>query len=175
MPKLLQISQLGHPVLRKKTVEVNDFSDKQLQALIDDMIATVKEVGGVGIAANQVYESKRVFIIASNPNKRYPKAPKMKPLAMINPKIIERSDKQVKDWEGCLSIPGVRGLVPRYISIKIEYYDRKGKKQTKLLKDFLARIFQHEFDHINGLVYLDRLETNKDIITEKEYYKIIGK
>lgn len=173
MPRLLQISQLGHPILRKKTEAIKSFSNKALQSLIDDMVATVKEVGGVGIAANQVYESKRVFIVASSPNKRYPKAPKMKPLAMINPIIIDRSAKLVKDWEGCLSIPGIRGLVPRHTSIKVEYRDRKGKKQVKVLKNFIARIFQHEFDHINGLVYLDQLETNKDIITENEYYRLL--
>src|SRR5207244_2527984 len=119
----------------------------------------------------QVYESLQLFIIASQPTPRYPNAPSMKPLAMINPKIIEHAETMSKEWEGCLSIPGIRGLVLRYDEITISYTTRTGEKKQKNLKGFLARIFQHEFDHINGLVFLDRLETNKDIISEKEYQK----
>jgi len=173
--KLLQISQLGHPILRKKTTEVaeiTDFSDKELQELIDNMIATVGEVDGVGIAAPQVYESKQVFIMASNPSKRYPNAPKMKPTAILNPKIILRSEETNKDWEGCLSIPGIRSLVSRYTWVKVEYFTRDGKKQTKTFQDFVARIFQHEFDHLDGIVFLDRADS-KEYVTEKEYRRIL--
>ena len=172
--KLLQISQLGHPVLRKKAAEITNFKSKELQELIDDLIATVGDVDGVGIAAPQVYESKRVFIVASYPNARYPNAPKMKPTAMINPIIIKNSEETEKDWEGCLSLPGIRGLVPRYKDIKVEYFTREGKKQTKTFKDFIARIFQHELDHLNGKVFTDRADP-KDLIMEKEFQKIMKK
>ena len=170
--KLLQISQLGNPVLRKKAAEITNFKSKELQELIDDLIATVGDVDGVGIAAPQVYESKRVFIVASYPNPRYPNAPKMKPTAMINPIIIKNSEEVEKDWEGCLSIPGIRALVPRYKTIKVEYFTREGKKQTKIFKDFVARIFQHELDHLNGLVFTDRADS-KDFMMEKEYQKMM--
>lgn len=175
MPTLLQIAQLGQPVLRQKAKPVKNIREKKIQQLIDDLIATVIEVNGVGVAAPQVYRSARVFIVASHPNPRYPNAPEMEPTAMINPKILSHSQEKIKDWEGCLSIPGIRGLVPRYKSIKVEYFDRKGKRLRTQFKDFVARIFQHELDHIDGIVFLDRLESNKDVITDKEYLKLIEK
>lgn len=175
MSKLLQIAYLGHKVLRKKAVPVNNIDNKEIQELIDDLITTVKDVDGVGIAAPQVYQSKRIFIITSNPNPRYPNAPKMKPTAIINPKIISHSTNIVKDWEGCLSIPGIRALVPRYQSMSVEFTNRQGKIQKRQFKDFIARIFQHEHDHLEGIIFLDRLENTKDIVTEKEYQKIVAK
>ncbi|MEP5341777.1 MAG: peptide deformylase [Algibacter sp.] len=174
MNKKLDISYLGHPILRTHCADIIDISNKGFQQLIDDMIHTVKTVNGLGIAAPQVYESKRIFIIASKPSVRYPNAPEMEPIAIINPIILNHSDETVKDWEGCLSIPGIRGLVPRYTSITVEFTDRTGKQITKTFNDFVARIFQHEFDHLNGIVFLDRLDSNKDIITEMEYQKIVS-
>ncbi len=173
MAKLLQITQLGRPILRRKAAAVKNVATKEIQGLIDDLILTVKDVDGVGIAAPQVYESKRIFILASHPNPRYPKAPKMKPTAVINPKIISHSHKQLKDWEGCLSIPGIRALVPRWQTVTVEFTTRQGKVIKRQFKGFVARIFQHEYDHLEGTVFLDRVETTKDIITEKEYQKIV--
>lgn len=170
---LLQIAELGVSLIREKSALVELIKQKEIQNLIDDMIATVKEVNGVGIAAPQVYRSLRIFILASHPNPRYPKAPRMKPQAVINPEIIAKSDEIDKNWEGCLSIPGIRGLIPRYEKIKVKYYTRKGKLIEKELTDFIARIFQHEYDHLEGKVFLDHLESTADIISEKEYQKII--
>ena len=90
-----------------------------------------------------------------------------------NPRIIAHSDEIVKDWEGCLSIPGIRGFVPRYRAIEVEYTSRDDRVERRELTDFVARIFQHEYDHLEGLVFLDRLETTRDIITEQEYQKQI--
>src|SRR3989344_5181177 len=125
---LLQVAQLGHKILRKRAKSVKNIKDPNLQKLIDNLVATVMEVDGVGIAAPQIYKSLRLFIAASHPNPRYPKAPKMKPAAIINPKIISFSKEMKSDWEGCLSIPGIRGLIPRYISIRVTYITREGKK-----------------------------------------------
>jgi|TARA_B100001971_G_C18067916_1_gene471450 peptide deformylase len=172
MPKLLPIAQLGNPILRKQAKIVDDISDRKIQELIDDMIHTTQEANGVGLAAPQVSESLQIFIVASHPNPRYPYAPKMKPTAIINPKIISKSKKIIKDWEGCLSIPGIRGLVPRHESITTEYVTRDGKKEKKEFTDFIARIFQHEYDHLEGIEFLDRLKSTKDIITEQEWQKI---
>ena len=169
--KLLRISRLGNPVLRKKANKITNFKSKELQELIDNMIATM-EGEGVGLAAPQVYESKQVFIVASEPSEKHPNVPKMKPTAMINPRIISCSNDQEKDWEGCLSIPGLMSLVPRYKWIKVEFYTREGKKQTKTFKDFVARIFQHELDHLNGVVYTDRADP-KDLIMETEFEKLM--
>ncbi|MFB2936909.1 peptide deformylase [Aerosakkonemataceae cyanobacterium BLCC-F154] len=173
MSEILQISQLGNPILRQQAQPIHDVQDERIQKLIDDLIATAVAENGVGIAAPQVARSYRLFIVASRPTLRYPNAPSMSHTPMINPRIIGHSTEVVKDWEGCLSVPGIRGLVPRYQTIEVEYTTRDGKLEKQELTDFVARIFQHEYDHLEGMVFLDRLETTKDIITEQEYQKII--
>src|SRR3989344_2383132 len=152
--QLLQVAELGNRALRERAKEVRDINDEKLQKLIDDLIATVNEVDGVGISAPQVYSYVRLFILASHPNPRYPHALKMKPTVVINPKIIELSPVQVKDWEGCLSVPGIRGPVRRPERIKVEYISRTGKKLRKVFTNFIARIFQHEYDHLEGLLFI---------------------
>ncbi|NHC33064.1 peptide deformylase [Scytonema millei] len=170
----MEIIQLGNPILRSKAEFVENIDEPQIQQLIDDLLITVKQTNGVGIAAPQVGVGDRIFIVASRPNPRYPHAPEMEPTPMINPKILARSSESVKGWEGCLSIPGIRGSVPRDRSIEVEYSDRYGKLHKQELTDFVARIFQHELDHLDGIVFLDRLETNYDIITEQEYQKLVS-
>lgn len=173
MSDKLSIIQLGNPILRQKAESVKQVDSDNIQKLIDDLLRTVGDANGVGIAAPQVAMGYRVFIVASRPNLRYPNAPLMEPTAMINPKIITHSDEIVKDWEGCLSIPGIRGLVPRYRQIEIEYTDRNGNLVHQQLTDFVARIFQHEYDHFEGLVFLDRIESTFDIVTEQEYQNLM--
>jgi peptide deformylase len=174
-PKLLKVAELGHEILRAKAkpVDMREITSPDFQDFLDDMMATLKDSSGVGIAAPQVYESKRVMIVHSFPSPRYPTAPEFGPQALINPKMLKKSSKIVKGWEGCLSFPGIRGFVPRFESVEIEYTDREGKKQKKVFKDFIARIFQHEHDHLDGIVFLDRIK-GKDIITEKEFLKLIA-
>lgn len=173
MTEILEIIQLGNPILRSQAQVIDNIQAQNIQNLIDNLIATVGQANGVGIAAPQVAESYRLFIVASRPNLRYPTAPTMEPTAMINPQILAHSSEVVKGWEGCLSIPEIRGYVPRYEAIEIEYTDRNGRLQKQELTDFVARIFQHEYDHLNGIVFLDRLESTQDIITEQEYQKRI--
>ena len=163
MTKLCEIIQLGNPILRCQAQPVKNFTDKKLQLLIDSLIETAASANGVGIAAPQVAQSYRLFIIASRPNPRYPHAPVRKPTAIINPKIIAHSDEMIKDWEGCLSIPQFRGLVPRYKAIEVEYFCPDGQLKLEVMDGFIARIFQHELDHLNGLVFLDRLESEEDL------------
>ena len=175
MNELAPIIQLGNPILRQKAVFVENVQDEKIQNLINELITSVAQANGVGIAAPQIAASYRLFIVASRPNKRYPYAPEMPATAMINPQIIAHSSEMVKGWEGCLSVPGIRGLVPRYQTIEIEYTDRNGNLQKQELTDFVARIFQHEYDHLEGLVFLDRVENNHDLISEEEYQKsVIG-
>ena len=169
MTNLLKVIQLGNPDLRRQARWVEQSQDKRIQHLIDSLIATAEAANGVGIAAPQVAEPDRLFIVASRPNERYPHAPTMEPTAMINPQMLAHSDERVKDWEGCLSIPGIRGLVPRYREIVVEYTDRWGDRKHQRLTDFVARIFQHEYDHLDGLVFLDRVESTQDLMTEQEY------
>ena len=170
--KILEIAELGNPILRVRSSDIKDIHDPEIESFIDDLIATGINANGVGIAAPQVSVPKRIFIISSRPNIRYPNAPEMEPTAVINPEIISYSDETVKDWEGCLSIPGIRGLVPRHRSVYVKYLLRDGTKVEREFSDFIARIFQHEFDHLNGVLFLDRLESNTDIITDREYMKL---
>ena len=172
MSKSLKIAELGSPYIRSVSRPISNIKDKKFQKFIDNLIKTCDVNNGVGIAAPQVAVGKRVFIVWSRPNKRYTKAPEMQPLAVINPKIIFTSSKMKKEWEGCLSIPGIRGNVKRPISIVAEFFTRDGKKITQKFSGFLARIFQHEFDHLNGIVFIDRTDP-KDIVTEKEFKRII--
>ncbi|MDJ0649685.1 MAG: peptide deformylase [Xenococcaceae cyanobacterium MO_188.B19] len=169
----LDIVKLGNPILRTPAQSVSDITDPQISQLIDSLIATAEANNGVGIAAPQVSESFRLFIVASRPSIRYPHAPKMQPTPMINPKIVSYSKETVKDWEGCLSVPGLRGLITRYQAIEVEYCNREGLVERRVLTDFIARIFQHELDHLNGMVFLDRLESQKDLYSEEEYQKLI--
>jgi peptide deformylase len=169
MTKRLTISQLGDPVLRQLAQPIDCVQDAQVQMLITNMMTTLVESNGVGLAAPQVGRSLQLLIVASRPNPRYPHAPEMEPTAMINPRLVAHSGEIACDWEGCLSIPGIRGLVPRYREIEVEYTSQDGTLYQQRLTGFVARIFQHEFDHLNGLVFLDRLESVQDIITDQEY------
>jgi peptide deformylase len=171
MSHLLSIRQLGDPVLRQTAQPVDNIFDPTVQTLIDQLMHLMLDSDGVGIAAPQVAAAYRLLIVASRPNPRYPKAPTMEPTVMINPRLISHSGEVVKDWEGCLSIPGIRGFVPRYRQIEVEYSDRQGNIHQQVLTGFPARIFQHEFDHLSGTVFLDRLDSVQDIITDQEYQK----
>jgi len=137
------------------------------------MLATLREADGVGIAAPQVYEPAALFIVASRPKPRYPEAPTMEPEVVVNPEILERSEDMIKGWEGCLSIPGIRGEVPRHRRIRARYQTAAGQQIEREFTGFVARIFQHEDDHLRGIVFLDRLESTRDIVTDREYQKLL--
>ena len=174
MAHTLEIAQLGASVIRERAAEVTDIYDPQLQGFIDDLFATVADANGMGIAAPQVSESKRIIILSPRPNARYPYAPTMEPTAMINPEMVWPSSEMEKDWEGCLTVPGIRGLVPRHQTIRVRYRARDGVLIETEYEGFLARVFQHEVDHLDGLVFLDRVESTKDLVTENEWQKIIA-
>jgi len=167
----IKVIQLGHPTLRKIAEPVSQITSAETQQLISNMLNAVNTAGGVGIAAPQINISQRIFIMCSKPNTRYPDAPLMTPTAIINPEIISKSEQTEKDWEGCLSVPAIRGLVPRYKSITVKYFDDKGIQHTTTYHDFVARIFQHELDHLDGLTFVDRVESTRDLFSEEEWRK----
>ena len=171
-PKIRPIVQLGNPILRQQAQPISDITSNAIQQLVMDLIATAKDAGGVGIAAPQIGESLQLFIMASSPNERYPNAPEMEPTAIFNPKIIETDDEISKDWEGCLSVPSVRGLVPRPSRIIATFETIDGQKHRKQYDGFLARVFQHEYDHLIGLTFLDQVTDNKDLFSEHEFYQL---
>lgn len=169
-----EIVQLGNPVLRRQAQSVTDFNSPDITEIIEQMLEILANSKGVGLAAPQIGYSVCVIVMASKPTSRYPNAPLMEPVVMINPAFQCLSESQEKDWEGCLSIPGIRALVPRYTKIKVNFTDANAEQKNLELNGFVARIFQHEYDHLQGLVYLDRVENNRDIISETEFFKLIA-
>lgn len=160
--------------MRRQAQPVDDFACLEFHKLIETMHETMLESNGVGIAAPQLGVSRQILIIASRPTTRYPHAPDMQPILMVNPSFEIVDGTLYKDWEGCLSVPGIRALVPRYQAIDVQYQNQQGEFCRLALQDFPARVFQHEFDHLLGLVYLDRVENNQDIIAETEFFKRIA-
>ena len=172
MSQPCEIAQLGNDVLRQTAERVLQVDSPETRQVISAMACTLANTQGVGLATPQIGHLKRIIIVASRPTLRYPNAPLMLPTVMINPDFEAISDEKAKDWEGCLSIPGIRALVPRYKTIKVQYIDESGNPVVQILEDFLARVFQHEADHLEGKVYLDRVESPLDIISETEYFKL---
>jgi peptide deformylase len=167
----LPISQIGASVLRQTAQDVDFPLSPAIHQLIIDLMHTAELANGVGIAAPQVAASLNLFILASRPSPRYPHAPTMEPTAIINPKIIDRSSENIGGWEGCLSVPDRRAVVYRAQWVDVEYLNRQGELQHKRFSDFVARIFQHEYDHLHGVLFVDHIRP-KDLISEEEYQKI---
>ncbi len=156
---ILKVARLGHPVLRQQAERVlpADIESAQVQRLIDDMIETMHEYDGAGLAANQVHVPRQIAVIEDAKNPRYPAAPEIALTVLINPVVTPTSEEIEEGWEGCLSVPDMRGVVPRYTAVRLECLDRQGKPVDLVAKDFFARVIQHETDHLNGIVYVDRI------------------
>lgn len=160
--------------LTERSRFVPPFADPEFQAFLDNLIKCGEDNMGVGIAAPQVGKSWRVFIMSPKASLRYPNSPTLDPFPVIDPKIARLRGEVVKDWEGCLSVPGYRGLVPRYTEVEVEYFDRLGNMRHTAFSGFLARIFQHEFDHLEGILYTSRMEKGDALLTMEEYAALTG-
>ena len=166
---ILKVARMGHPVLRAKTRTSDKLELKQqtMQDFIDSMVDTMFEYAGVGLAAPQVHESLRVFVAmldADGDGDGDGDA-----VVFVNPEITVIGDQTVEGWEGCLSIPDIRGRVPRAQHIKVTALDRNGKRFELDLKDFPARVVQHETDHLDGVLFFDRMK-GLDSLTYLEEY-----
>ena len=156
---------MGHPVLRAraKPVDPADIKSAPVQQLIDDMLETMREYQGVGLAAPQVHESLRLFVAGFAPgagdDEDGDEDEDVPLMAIINPEITPIGDEMIEDWEGCLSIPDVRGRVPRAREIEVKAYDRKGRKLSMRARGFTARVIQHETDHLDGVLFFDRMKS----------------
>ncbi|MCW8929921.1 MAG: peptide deformylase [Gammaproteobacteria bacterium] len=158
---VLEIIKMGDPKLGLKSTPVTDFKSEELQILIVNMIETMRIYQGVGLAAPQIGVSKQIVILEVAQNARYPHADNIELDVLINPKIIDYSVQNEFDWEGCLSLPGLRGQVQRSKRISYEAYDREGRRVNKTVHGFHARIIQHEVDHLNGILYPQKLSDFK--------------
>jgi peptide deformylase len=156
---ILKVARMGHPVLRQRAREVEKAELRQpsIQKFIDDLIDTMHEYHGVGLAAPQVHEGLRIFVAAIDPADEEPLPPESDPLVFVNPVITPVGQDVVEDWEGCLSIPDLRGRVPRVREIAVTALDRNGGALEIVSRDFPARVIQHETDHLNGVLFLDRM------------------
>lgn len=156
---ILNIAQRGEAILTLVAAPVveAEFSSPWLMNLTDALQDTMLAFNGVGIAAPQCYVSKRVIIVASRPNVRYPDAPEMQPIVMINPEIVASSEQMLCGEEGCLSVENERGQVARAETVTLRFYSIDGQQTELTLSGFPARIVQHEIDHLNGILFVDRL------------------
>jgi peptide deformylase len=173
---ILKIARMGHPVLRVKAraIERADFHGAALQELIDDMIETMIEYRGVGLAAPQVHEGIRLFVATLDANDDRDEeddrgdAPG-EPVVIINPELVPVRSDVVEDWEGCLSIPDIRGQVPRAREVVLRAFDRHGDRIELRAHDYPARVIQHETDHLDGILFFDRMRSFESLAFLEEY------
>ncbi len=168
---ILKTAKLGNPVLRSEAKEVSpgEIKSPAIQGLIDDMIETMHEYDGIGLAAPQVHVSKQIAVLEVDHNPRYPESGDFPLLTLINPKILKKSEETIEGWEGCLSIEGLRGKVPRSQKISIRFFDRRGVEQKLDLEDFPAVVVQHELDHLEGKMFIDRMRDLSTLTYLKEF------
>jgi len=170
---LLKVARMGHPVLRKtaRAVDPSELRSAAVQQLIDDMVETMHESRGIGLAAPQVHADLRLFVAAllgeSDGDEDDPRD--IKVVAFVNPEIRAVGSEIVEDWEGCLSIPDVRALVPRPRRIRIQGLDREGRRMEFALQDYAGRVMQHEYDHLDGVLFLDRVKRLESMTFTEEF------
>jgi peptide deformylase len=161
---LRKIARLGHPVLLARASPVEDPRQAEIRRLIDDMVETMQDAPGVGLAAPQVHESLRIIIAleAAGPDR-------LPPLVLVNPELMPMDEEQEEGFEGCLSIPGLRGLVPRWRRVAWRAMDRNGEPIEGIAEGFFARVLQHEVDHLDGLLYPMRMTDMRQLAFESEF------
>lgn len=157
---ILEIAKLGNPILRQmaRPVTPEECQDPAFQNFLEDMTETMRKRDGVGLAAPQVHLSKQIIVIEANANPRYPDAPDLDLLIMLNPTVTFMSDEKIEGWEGCLSVDNLRGKVVRSTRVTVAGFNRHMAPMEVEAQGFLAVVFQHEIDHLHGKVYLDRMK-----------------
>jgi peptide deformylase len=170
---ILKVARMGHPVLRElaRPLDKSDIKSAVVQKLIDDMIDTMHEYKGVGLAAPQVHEDLRLFValLDEDPDS------KSEASVIINPEIVPNAPATEEGWEGCLSIPDIRGMVPRYTDITVKALGRDGRPVELTLKNFAARVAQHETDHLDGVLFFDRMKSMQSLTFLDEYARFWAK
>tara|TARA_Y100000022_G_scaffold160496_1_gene143395 strand:+ start:197 stop:712 length:516 start_codon:yes stop_codon:yes gene_type:complete len=156
-----EILRMGNPVLLKEAGKVKEFDTPEIHQLIGDMIETMKDAQGAGLAAPQIGESIQLVIFGVEKNERYPEAEEVPFTVLINPVISPLSKDKENDWEGCLSVPGMRGVVPRYKKINYKGFDQYGNEIDRNVEGFHSRVVQHECDHLFGILYPMRIKNMK--------------
>jgi len=155
---ILKVAKLGSPVLRVLADPVEAIRDPEIQRLIDDMIETMRDSHSVALAAPQVHRSLQIVTISPIHDERPARSLALPPIVLINPRVVREGDRTEEDWEGCPSTPGLHGKVPRFTALEVPAYDRQGQSLTLKASHFLARVIQHETDHLVGKLFLDRMK-----------------
>ena len=165
------IATVGHPVLRQRAREITpaELASTEVQTLIDDLIDTMHAANGAGIAANQVHEAVRVAVIEVDHNPRYPYKPPIPLTVVVNPVIEPLDDEVVEINEGCLSVPDLRGNVMRHVNVRVRYLDRDGVEHDEIKRGLTAGTFQHECDHLDGTLFLDRVADTRTLTTWEQF------
>lgn len=166
-----KIATIGHPVLRQvaRALTREDLASPAMQAFIDDLVETMHDANGAGLAANQVYEPVRICAIEIKNNPRYPYKPNYPLTVLVNPVVTPTTEETFMNYEGCLSVPNLRGEVPRFASVRVRAWDRDGKDLDFGVKGITAGTFQHELDHLDGKVFLDRVVDTKTLATWADF------
>lgn len=168
---LLKIAQIGHPVLRQpaRAVTPEELASAEIQRFIDDLVETMHDANGAGLAANQVYRPIRICALEVQDNPRYPYKPNIPLTILINPVLTPTSDERFENFEGCLSVPDLRGKVWRHAEIRVQALDRDGQAIDTVARGITAGTFQHECDHLDGKLFVDRVEDPRTFCTWKEF------
>lgn len=166
-----KIATVGHPVLRQVARELtrDELCSEKTQRFIDDLIETMRDAAGAGLAANQVYEPIRITAIEINKNPRYPYKPNYPLTILVNPVLTPTTDDTFLNFEGCLSVPNLRGEVRRFTGVRVQAWDREGNDLDFEVKGLTAGTFQHEVDHLDGKVFLDRVEDTRSLTTWADF------
>ncbi len=162
-----KIATIGHPILRETTRELSrdELKSAEMQRFIDDLVETMHDANGAGIAANQVYAPVQVCAIEVRNNPRYPYKPNVPLTILVNPKIEPLTDELFENYEGCLSVPNLRGVVERVTQIRVRAWDRDGNDIDAIVKGLTAGTFQHEVDHLYGKLFVDRVKDTRTLTT----------
>src|SRR5262249_39032456 len=170
---VLKVAHLGHPILRQKAEPISPeaIGAPEIQGLIDDMLETMDDHDGAGLAAPQVHVSRRLVVYGVRQNPRYPDAEEVPLTVLINPVITPTTTEQDEDWEGCLSVPDLRGQVPRFTRVRVEAWGGDGRRLSFAAEGFHARVVQHECDHLDGVVYLDRMRSMATLSFLPEFHR----
>ena len=168
---LLKIAQIGHPALRQRARELTleELASPAMQSFIDDLVETMRDANGAGLAAPQVHMPVRICAIEVQDNPRYPYKPNVPLTILVNPVLRPLGDETFENYEGCLSVPNLRGVVDRFADIEVTSFDRHGTEHCRKVSGLTAGTFQHEADHLDGLLFLDRVKDPRTLATWAEF------
>ncbi len=168
---LRKIAHIGHPVLREtaRATTLEELASPEMQNFIDDLVDTMRDANGAGLAATQIYAPVRIFAVEVKDNPRYPYKPQIPLTVVVNPELTPLDEDSFENYEGCLSVPNLRGVVRRYVNVRVKALDRYGTPIDRAVRGLEAATYQHETDHLDGVLFVDRVEDPRTFATWDEF------